>query len=90
MTKKVKRYVVFRIFGTVLDPREVTAQLLREQDYAYGPNERHDRMGRPRPNGMWQISSDTGAMSWPTPRSAPQRATPPTATCTTKALIRWS
>ena len=58
MKKKPTRYAVFRLFGSTLDPGEVTAKFHREPLLAYKPNERQDRTGRPRPYGMWQISSE--------------------------------
>lgn len=51
------RYVLFRVFGSELQPSEITARLQREPSFAYARGELHTKTGRPRSIGMWQISS---------------------------------
>ena len=51
------RYVLFRIYGKELEPSEVTMRLQHEPSLAYRRGELNPKTGRPRPFGMWQISS---------------------------------
>ncbi|HEV2654492.1 MAG TPA: DUF4279 domain-containing protein [Ktedonobacteraceae bacterium] len=58
-----KCYASVRFFGPTLDHRTVTALVGRDPSYAHLPGERHNRVGKPIPNGMWLLSSENYVVS---------------------------
>ena len=56
-------YAAIRFFGPTLDHRVVTALIGREPSYAHLPDEYHNRVGKPNPNGMWLLKSEKQVVS---------------------------
>lgn len=53
-----KCHATLRFFGPTLNHRMVTALLGQSPSYAHLPGERHNRVGKPIPNGMWLLTSE--------------------------------